>query len=90
MLLFRKLGVSSMKLYRDIGVSQPTAWFMLQRIRKAWDDDNWPFGGPVEVDETYIGGRERNKHAGKKLKAGRGPVRRETSESPRLRALSAG
>ena len=67
-------GVSSMKLYRDIGVSQPTAWFMLQRIRKAWDDDNWPFGGPVEVDETYIGGRERNKHAGKKLKAGRGPV----------------
>ena len=52
-------GVSSMKLHRDIGVSQPCAWFMLQRIRKAWGSDGWPFGGPVEIDETYIGGRER-------------------------------
>ena len=67
-------GVSSMKLHRDIGVSQPAAWFMLQRIRKAWDDDDWPFGGPVEVDETFIGGRERNKHAKDKLRAGRGTV----------------
>ena len=41
-------GVSSMKLHRDIGVTQKTAWFMLQRIRKAWendDDDDWPFRG---------------------------------------------
>ena len=67
-------GVSSMKPHRDIGVSQPAAWFMLQRIRKAWDDDDWPFGGPVEVDETFIGGRERNKHAKDKLRAGRGTV----------------
>ena len=67
-------GVSSMKLHRDIGVTQKTAWFMLQRIRKAWENDDGPFAGPVEVDETYMGGRERNKHKGKKLKAGRGTV----------------
>lgn len=53
-------SVSSMKLHRDIGVSQPTAWFMLHRIRQAWAEDDDQFDGPVEVDESYFGGRQAN------------------------------
>lgn len=68
-------SVSSMKLHRDLGVTQKTAWFMLHRIRETWGGGNGAaFTGPVEVDETYVGGLERNKHESKKLKAGRGPV----------------
>ena len=68
-------GISSLQLSKEIGVTQKTAWFMLQRIRDAFDDnDDPPFGGPAEVDEAYFGGRERNKHAHKKTNAGRGTV----------------
>ena len=69
-------SVSSMKLQRDIGVSQPTAWFMLHRIRQAWaEDEDDQFDGPVEVDEAYIGGKRRNMSKSKRKELmGRGTV----------------
>ena len=67
-------GLSSMKLHRDLGVSQKSAWHMAHRIREALDTTGGKFAGPVEADETYIGGKEANKHEWKKLKAGRGSV----------------
>lgn len=68
-----KNGVSSHEIARAIGVTQKTAWFMLQRIRLAMQDDEsggGKLGGDVEVDETYIGGKARNMHKAKRDRLG--------------------
>jgi transposase-like protein len=62
-----KNGVSSWELHRAIGVTQKTAWFMLQRLRLALQgEDGGTLGGEVEMDETFIGGKARNMHAKKR------------------------
>ncbi len=66
-------GVSSMKLHRDLGVTQKTAWHLAHRIREGMKVDDFLFVGPVEADETYVGGLERNKHQHKRMKAAGGP-----------------
>lgn len=67
-------GVSSMKLHRDLGIGQKAAWFLLHRLREAMGAEDFLFTGPVEADETYVGGLEKNKHKDKRMKAAGGTV----------------
>ena len=65
-------GYSSCQLAKDLGIPQSTAWHLAHRIRTAWRQHAARFAGPVEVDEKYVGGLEKNRHANKKRRVGRG------------------
>jgi transposase-like protein len=71
-----KNGISSYELAKDLGVTQKSAWFMLHRIRAAMKNRSirklGSTGGPVEVDETFIGGNPNRMHADRRAKLQRG------------------
>jgi len=71
-----KNGISSYELHRGLCVTQKSAWFMLHRIRLALRDGNWSKidgdGGPIEVDETFIGGKYNNMHRSRRQGLGNG------------------
>lgn len=72
-LVMRKKSISSLQLARDLGVSPKTAWFMLHRIRAtATEKQPAQFEGTVEADETFVGGKNKNRHAEKKVKNAQG------------------
>ena len=70
-----KKGISSLQLAKDIDVTQKTGWFMLQRIRNCFGIENSGDGGldnEVEIDETFVGGKNKNRHASKKVAESQG------------------
>ena len=67
-------GISSMKLHRELAMTQIGAWHMLRRIREVFRNSEAVLAGTVEIDEIFIGRKERNKLESKGLKADRGTV----------------
>jgi transposase-like protein len=69
MLVNDKNGISSYELHRALAISQKSAWFVLHRLRLVLKQNpGFQFGGPVEVDETFVGGRIANMHKSKKAR----------------------
>ena len=71
-ILNAKKGISARQLARDLEVDKNTAWYMQMRIRKAMFEQKDLFEGIVEADETYIGGKNKNRHNDKKVQNGQG------------------
>lgn len=69
-LLTNPKGTSSMQLHGDLGITQKSAWHLAHRIREAWTEFPGTLGGEVEVDETFVGGKEKNKHGSMKKGSG--------------------